>query len=83
MIYFKSTLAGLAAALAALIIFWLFTFAVSTGGIGLGVDIPSWHFVLSIFTLIRWSVPLVAFGIGFALACRRFRKRLDHRTPAL
>jgi hypothetical protein len=83
MTFFKSTLAGLAAALATLVIFWLFTFAVSTGGIGLGVDIPSWQFVLSIVFLIRWSVPVVAFAIGFALAWGRFKKRPDHRTNAL
>jgi len=75
MIYLKSTLVGLVAALATFVVFWLFTLAVSTGGMGLGVDIPSWHFVLPIVLLIRWSLPLITFGIGFALTWRRLKLR--------
>ena len=74
MIYLKSILAGLAAALVTFVVFWLFTLAVSTGGIGLAIDIPSWHFVLPIL----WSVPMIGFGIGFALAFRRLRKKLGY-----
>ena len=76
MIYLKSTLAGLAAALATFVVFWLFTLAVL--GIGLGIDIPSWHFVWSIV----WAVPMIGFGIGFALAWRRLRKKPAHGPPA-
>ena len=82
MIYVKSTLVGLAAAFVTFVVFWLFTLAVSTGGIGLGIDIPFSHFVVSIVLLTLWSVPMIGFGIGFALAWRRLRKRLGHRPPA-
>jgi hypothetical protein len=76
MIYLKSTLVGLAAALAMFVVFWLFALAVST--VGLAIDIPSWHFVLPIL----WSGPMIGFGIGFALAWRKLRKRLGHGPPA-
>ncbi len=82
MIYLKSTLAGLAATLLTFVVFWLFTLAVSTGGIRLGIDIPSWHFVVPIVMLILWSVPMIGFGIGFALAWRKLRNRPGHRPPA-
>ena len=58
MIYLKSTVAGLAAALVTFVV-WLFTLAIATGGIGLGIDIPSWHFVLPIL----WSVPTIGFEL--------------------
>jgi len=76
MIYLKSTLAGLAAALVTFVVFWLFMLAI--GGIGLGIDIPSLHLVLPIL----WSVPMISFGIGFALAWRRLRKKPGHGQPA-
>ena len=76
MIYLKSTLAGLAAALVTIVVFGLFALAVF--GIGLGIDIPAWHFVFPIL----WSLPLIGFGIGFALAWRKLRNRPGHRPPA-
>ncbi len=82
MIYLKSTLAGLAAALVTFVVFWLFTLAVSTWGIALAIDIPSWHFVLPIVLLMVCSVPMIGFGIGFALAWRKFRNRPGHPPPA-
>jgi hypothetical protein len=80
MIYLKSTLAGLAAALVTFVVFWLFVLAI--GSIGLGIEIPFSHFVLSIVMLILWSVPMISFGIGFALAWRRLRKKPGHGQPA-
>ncbi len=80
MIYLKSTLAGLAVDLVTFVVFWLFALAVSS--IGLGIDIPFSHSVLPIVLLILWVVPMIGFGIGFALAWRRFRKKPGHGRPA-
>jgi len=75
-IYLKSALVGLAAVLAAIGVLLLPVLAASS--IGIGFDVPNWHFVLPVC----WSATLLVFAIAFVLALRWFRKRAGRQPQA-
>jgi hypothetical protein len=71
-IYLKCALAGLAAVF---VIFGILAISATSivlviGVLGLGIDIPQWHFRSPVF----WVSALVIFGAGFFWQHHRFTK---------
>jgi len=59
--------------------FWCSTaFPFAASNIGVGFDVPAWHFVLSAC----WFAALFAFAIAFVFALRWFRKRAGRQPRA-
>jgi hypothetical protein len=85
MIYFRSTLIGLAAVLLTfgvlpllVISIGLFVLAISQGGLGIGVSVPHWNSE----SPAHICAQLLVFAIGFVWELRRLKRRAGKKLPA-